>query len=677
MRARAWASFAAGCLLMAGCQAGSQQPPQDSSTQSAHESGQEDMTEPNTTEPVPGTSLSSTIPPELEEIPDGYEQPSDQPGRLVPLTYESYESFSYETGEQVLTKTAWVYLPFGYTEDEQYNVLYLSHGGWSNETTLMGTDTSPTRFKNAVDHGIADGLIKPLIIVLPTYNNTSPTDSANFSLALSLTDNFHRELVNDLIPAVESTYSSFAPDTTAAGLRASRDHRAFGGFSMGSVNTWRTFQYSLDYFRYFMPMSGSLATGAELLATSVADSGRSAEDFFIYAMTGTDDFAYAGFRGQIEAMTALPGGPFIAGDSETTGNLAYREREGYSHDAAAADEYTFNGLRFFWNGADPATAGASADDTQAGHALDAPFTSSTTVAEVVEDPDFGEYGRLIFPADASIPLDLTLAQASSLFPWYADLNTDRTVSIVNDLHARARAAEPVFIEIYSGEELREDPEKEDTGLFFFPGNPGGRTAIVSAGGGFAYVGAMADSFPQAQELATRGINAFALIYRPGAQTGAEDLARAIAVAHQEAERLEITMTDYSLWGGSAGARLAAWVGSNGTEAYGQERFPRPATVITQYTGLSEVTGEEPPTYACVGTEDPIASPAVMRRRIEAIQANGTPARIDIFDGLPHGFGLGEQTAAQGWIDNALAFWSQNLTEPQAVPTARTTTGGTS
>ena len=82
-------------------------------------------------------------------------------------------------------------------------------------------------------------------------------------------------------------------------------------------------------------------------------------------------------------------------------------------------------------------------------------------------------------------------------------------------------------------------------------------------------------------------------------------------------------------------------------------------VIMQYTGLSEVTGNEPPTYACVGTNDGIASYRTMQRRINAIQANGTNAEIEIFSGLSHGFGLGEGTVAEGWIDNAVRFWENN------------------
>ena len=41
----------------------------------------------------------------------------------------------------------------------------------------------------------------------------------------------------------------------------------------------------------------------------------------------------------------------------------------------------------------------------------------------------------------------------------------------------------------------------------------------------------------------------------------------------------------------------------------------------------------------------------MEERIRQIQAQGTDAEIEVFDGLPHGFGLGEGTAAEGWLVN--------------------------
>ncbi len=285
---------------------------------------------------------------ELEYIPEEYRQPSEHPGTLERLTYQTWESFSYEEKSQKLTKEAWVYLPYGYDQEEQYNIFYISHGGWSNETTLMGTENNPNSFKNVIDHAIEAGEIQPLILVFPTYNNTSGNDSGDYSLALQLTDQFHNELLNDLLPAVESKYSTYAADVTPEGLIASRDHREFGGFSMGSVNTWCTFRYGLDYFRYFMPMSGSYSTDGEYMAELVKESGYEWDDFFIFSVSGTEDFAYSAFKQQIMNMGNVSDGTFRFADNEENGNLLFLEREGYEHNGTASDEYTYNGLKFFW-----------------------------------------------------------------------------------------------------------------------------------------------------------------------------------------------------------------------------------------------------------------------------------------------------------------------------------------
>ena len=287
------------------------------------------------------------------------------------------------------------------------------------------------------------------------------------------------------------------------------------------------------------------------------------------------------------------------------------------------------------------------------------YIENSKVTEVMRDPAFGDYGHLIFPVDIAISEDLELKDVEDILPWYSEVNPKKTVEIVNYMKDRVTDGEQIFYDIYSEEEKEADPAKEDTGLFFFRGDPGVKTAIVNAGGGFMYVAAMHDSFPQALELAKNGYNAFALIYRPGADTACEDLARAIAYLHEHAQDLQIDMTDYSLWGGSAGARMAAWLGSYGTAYFGEEEYPAPAAVIMQYTGLSSVTGQEPPTYACVGTSDYIASYESMEQYISRLRRNGTNAEIEVFTGLSHGFGLGEGTVADGWINRAMDFWQQN------------------
>ena len=106
--------------------------------------------------------------------------------------------------------------------------------------------------------------------------------------------------------------------------------------------------------------------------------------------------------------------------------------------------------------------------------------------------------------------------------------------------------------------------------------------------------------------------------------------------------------------------MAASLGSYGTESYGEKAYPRPSTVVMQYTGFSEVTGTEPPTYSVVGTNDSIADYEVMEERTNRIKANGTDVEIEVFDGLPHGFGLGIGTKAEGWINHAIEFWEKHM-----------------
>lgn len=326
------------------------------------------------------------------------------------------------------------------------------------------------------------------------------------------------------------------------------------------------------------------------------------------------------------------------------------------------------------------------------------YTEKTRISEVMSDPVFGGAGRLLFPANSGFWSGTTLGDLR--LTWYTDIHPETTVEICNFLRTQAADGRKIFYDIYSEAEKRADPRKRDTGLYFFRGKPGAKFAICNAGGGFCFVGAMQDSFPHALTLAKKGYNAFALIYRPGGQTACEDLARAIAFVFDHAEELQVDVNGYSLWGGSAGARMAAWLGSFGTASFGVVQgahsglrkdaqrvvrgrnssgagvagttgagaaypqpgvsYPRPGAVIMQYTGLNEVYGNEPPTYNCVGTRDGIASYRVMERRIREIQRNGTDAEIEVFPGLSHGFGLGLGTVAEGWIDRAVEFWERNV-----------------
>ncbi len=287
-----------------------------------------------------------------------------------------------------------------------------------------------------------------------------------------------------------------------------------------------------------------------------------------------------------------------------------------------------------------------------------PYTRDTRISDVISDPVFGDYGRLIFPVDEGYYSGETLGDLR--LTWYNNIDPDKTVEIANYMRSHAATGDVIFYDIYSESERAADPWKKDTGLFFFKGTPGEKFAVCSAGGGFAYVGAMQDSFPHALELSKRGYNAFAVIYRPGAQTACEDLSRAIAFIFDHADELEVDTDCYSLWGGSAGARMSAWVGSYGAEGFGERALPHAGAVIMQYTGFSEYSENDPPTYVCVGDSDGIANWRTMKARLDNMSALGIDTEFHVYEGLRHGFGIGTGTVAEGWLDDAVKFWERQF-----------------
>ena len=281
------------------------------------------------------------------------------------------------------------------------------------------------------------------------------------------------------------------------------------------------------------------------------------------------------------------------------------------------------------------------------------YTRQTRINDVMNDAVFGDYGRLIFPVNTGYWSGTTLEQLQ--LTWYNDIDPDKTVEVCNYLRAYA---DNCFIDIYTEAEKQANPELRNTGLFFFRGNSNAPFAICNAGGGFSYVGAMHDSFPHALELSKLGYNAFALIYRPG--DAYEDLARAITYIYDHADELGICRIGYSLWGGSAGARMAATLGNSANlrSLTGRSDIPLASAVIMQYTGYTTVSQYDGATYACCGNSDGIASWRTMQSRLESLSALGIPTEFHSYDGLPHGFGLGTGTIAEGWINDAVRFWQQ-------------------
>lgn len=294
-----------------------------------------------------------------------------------------------------------------------------------------------------------------------------------------------------------------------------------------------------------------------------------------------------------------------------------------------------------------------------------PLSTASRISDLLNHPAFAGFSRLLLPwDDRSYDGEMRLNNISSLLPYHSHVAPDVVVGALNRMIDDANNGKRIFYDFYTEAQKQADASKRHAGLFFLRGKPGAPFAIIAPGGGFSYVGSVHEGFPYAIEINKQGYNAFVLKYRAGYGGGVatQDLAAAVTYIVDNAETLGVSPRNYSVWGSSAGARMAASVGSHGVAAFGGKRIPKPSTVVMAYTGHSDYSADEPPTFAVVGDRDGIASPVVMERRAESLTRAGTPVEYRRYPNVGHGFGIGTGTSAEGWVADATRFWERFITK---------------
>ena len=257
-------------------------------------------------------------------------------------------------------KYALVYLPLGYDaadKTKKYNILYLMHGGGGNPDAWLDC----CKIKNMLDHTIYTKEIDPLIVVFPTFykEKVARIGQPDRDLEKFNTKFFQKELAAELIPAIEGRYNTFAQDITAEGLKESRKHRAFGGFSMGGCTTWFALMENLDVIGNFLPLSGDcwevepLGGGsrteetAQVICDAIVRTGYSQKDYKVYAATGTEDLANTALTPLIEELKKHAE-VFTFSEDFSLGNLHFFVAQGQRHEYEAVFQYVYNYLPYLF-----------------------------------------------------------------------------------------------------------------------------------------------------------------------------------------------------------------------------------------------------------------------------------------------------------------------------------------
>lgn len=259
---------------------------------------------------------------------------------------------------RTIPKYANIYLPYGYDSsnpEKKYDIMYVMHGGGGSPDAWLDC----CMIKNMLDYMIDTGETEPLIIAFPSYYKTPREGAPVSQKEQAEAEFFQKELMEDLLPAVESVCNTYADHMTPESFRASRMHRGFTGFSMGSANTWYTMMHNLDSFAWFVPLSGDCwsveplggATHTEetvkRLCEAVRRYGYDTDEYYIYAATGTEDKAYTALGPQVQEMKKYKD-VFVFEEDCSKGNFHYLLEEGLKHEYTAVVQYLYNFLPYLF-----------------------------------------------------------------------------------------------------------------------------------------------------------------------------------------------------------------------------------------------------------------------------------------------------------------------------------------
>ena len=280
-------------------------------------------------------------------------------------------------------------------------------------------------------------------------------------------------------------------------------------------------------------------------------------------------------------------------------------------------------------------------------------------------------------------------------PWGRPFPAEGLLRCANFLLERREKGELISIPIWQGLDDQEMIQREKVVLvpFMEEGRKNAPCVIICPGGAYNRVAFHNEGIPVAEKMRSLGYQAFILNYRvypdlyPKPQ---QDLIRAIRFVRKNHEKLGIDPENVMIMGFSAGGHLCATVGAlydryeDETHRY-DDISARPDKICLCYPLVSLLTDiheqcienflgsldrmedrralsaemilskDYPKTYLWACEDDPVVMCSHTKMMDAALTNKKAPHKMHLFPDGGHGIGLGENTSAQGWIDEAVQF----------------------
>lgn len=334
----------------------------------------------------------------------------------------------------------------------------------------------------------------------------------------------------------------------------------------------------------------------------------------------------------------------------------------------------------------------------AGAAGPAPHvTAQTTLAQLRANPAIQGTGYYTYCREMT-PLMVERWKNKPLQEYFGDSDREPGIAALNLIIDNYNAGVKVTYQVYTEEEIAQDDSLGCVQLFYYPAEtPNAKTAIVVPGNMLTVTSEMGEGGSTAYELHQKGYAVFVLRYRTFLDLEdnqpLQDLARAVQRVTSLGSELNIRTRDYAIVGYSSGGQLAG-VFANKEYGYGRYGVQKPAVLLLGYPVVNfaevkaayklmadpdrcgwhyydssiadMVTDDYPPVFFWYGKNDAVLlwmfknvqGPALKT----ALEKHNVPYVEKIFENAPHSIGTGIGTDAEGWLNDAAAFWEQHTAE---------------
>ena len=319
------------------------------------------------------------------------------------------------------------------------------------------------------------------------------------------------------------------------------------------------------------------------------------------------------------------------------------------------------------------------------------ITPQTTMRELRENPGIQASGVWTYQKATNDPEPKDYE--TTLSDYVGEYMAEDCASALNYLTAQYEQGRQVTYKVYSEAQIAEEATRSEVELYYFPAEneTNQKYVLVMSGNVLNKTSNLSEGYATAWQLHEMGYPVFVLRYRvfQKAKDNApvDDLGNAIRYITDHAEQLGVQPEQYALLGYSSGGHLAGIFGSE-EHGYLNYNVPKPGTLILGYpindffeykpvyhlmmdphtldcryyewTISGCITDTYPPVYHWYGMDDYVFPllwyPAQRPALTKALNEHHIPSKEVIYRRATHGVGTGAGTDADGWLQDAVAFW---------------------